>query len=590
MSFANNLRIGTRLGLGFAVVLALMLLSVTIAVLNFNHVGAASEKSIAVDGVKAEAVAALNAYTRSNARRALELATTADAARADKARQLIATDKRKFTESLDTVVKLAYTAEGKAMLTRIGQQHDTAHASIAKLDKLLAAGQREEAVKLLEGETLPALDTLQAQVEELATLQKRLVDATAAMLAQDIDSGRVQMLVLGALGLLAGAGFAWWLTHTITEPIHQAVKVAETVAAGDLTSRIEISRHDETGELLKALHDMNDSLVRIVSEVRQDSSSIATGSAQIASGNADLSQRTEEQAANLEQTAASMDQLTATVKQNADTAAQANQLASSASQAAAEGGAVMGRVVSTMQEISASSHKIADIIGVIDNIAFQTNILALNAAVEAARAGEQGRGFAVVAGEVRSLAQRSAEAAKEIKALISTSVEKVSVGSQLVGDAGQTITGIVGQVQRVSDLISEITAASSEQSQGIAQIDVAMEQLDKVTQQNAALVEQSAAAADSLNQQAQRLAGVVSVFRLGDAAPAPAPAPAAPVKAAPVKAAPARAATAPKSAASGASAGPRPAAAPASALNLVKPAPASRTAKAEDEADEWTSF
>jgi methyl-accepting chemotaxis protein len=316
-------------------------------------------------------------------------------------------------------------------------------------------------------------------------------------------------VLAGLLGYLA--------TVSITTPINRAVQVAQTVAAGDLTSRVEVDTNEETGRLLAALKAMNESLIGIVTQVRQSSDNIATGSSQIATGNQDLSQRTEEQASNLQQTAASMEQLTSTVKNNADTALAANQMASSARDVAAQGGAVVGQVVQTMEAITVASKKIAEITGVIDGIAFQTNILALNAAVEAARAGENGRGFAVVAGEVRTLAQRSAQAAKEIKTLISDSTEKVESGSRLVGDAGRTMDDIVTQVKRVNDMLAEISAATNEQTTGIGQISDAVTQLDQVTQQNAALVEESAAAADSLRQQASRLVDAVAVFRLGQA-------------------------------------------------------------------------
>ncbi len=320
--------------------------------------------------------------------------------------------------------------------------------------------------------------------------------------------------IVVSIAVVAAAWFAWVLVRSVTRAINEAVKVAETVADGDLRSHIVVRRRDETGRLLAALQRMNANLVGIVGDVRGVSESIATGSSQIANGNADLSQRTEEQASNLQQTAASMEQLTATVKHNADTAQVATQLASTASESAERGGAVMGQVVTTMDEITASSKRVVDIIGVIDGIAFQTNILALNAAVEAARAGEQGRGFAVVASEVRSLAQRSGAAAREIKALIGDSVAKVENGTRLVADAGQTMEDIVDQVKRVNDMIGEISSASREQSTGIGQIGDAVTQLDQVTQQNAALVEESAAAAESLNQQAAQLSRVVATFKL----------------------------------------------------------------------------
>ena len=342
------------------------------------------------------------------------------------------------------------------------------------------------------------------------------VDGKAAAAAAATRSRNMNTL-LALLGLaLAGAALAAAsvMQRRFVADIRLASLVATDVAAGRLDAAVATERRDEVGDLLRALGSMQTQLRQVVGEVRASADSIALASAEVAQGNADLSQRTEQTAANLQQTAGSMEQLTGTVRQSADAAGQANQLAGSACEVASRGGAVVSQVVTTMHEINASSRKIADIIGTIDGIAFQTNILALNAAVEAARAGEQGRGFAVVAAEVRSLAQRSAAAAKEIKGLIGNSVDKVESGGRLVADAGQTMHEIVASVQRVSDIIAEITAAASEQSLGIGQVNGAVTQLDQMTQQNAALVEQSAAAAESLREQAGRLSGVVAIFKL----------------------------------------------------------------------------
>ncbi|AVS72988.1 methyl-accepting chemotaxis protein, partial [Paracidovorax cattleyae] len=363
-----------------------------------------------------------------------------------------------------------------------------------------------------------------AVMDGFRALQKELDQAESSLLAERkaradrLRSFNTGVILIGStLAVATAVALGLWVTRSITRQLggepNYATGIVRQIAQGNLAVDVETRNGDQTS-LLAGMKDMRDQLARVVGQVRQSSDSIATGSTQIATGNADLSQRTEEQASNLQQTAASMEQLTATVKNNGETARQATQLANSASEVAERGGTVMGQVVNTMGAITDSSRRISDIIGVIDGIAFQTNILALNAAVEAARAGEQGRGFAVVASEVRSLAQRSADAAKEIKALISTSVEKVEAGSQQVEEAGRTMADIVSQVKRVSDLINEISAATQEQTQGIGQVSDAVSQLDQVTQQNAALVEESAAAADSLRAQAGRLVDAVSQFRL----------------------------------------------------------------------------
>jgi methyl-accepting chemotaxis protein len=373
-----------------------------------------------------------------------------------------------------------------------------------------------------DGHGRAGMDAMRALLKEIRGAEESLLAKRAADVAS-LQSLTANTIVIGGLLTITLAGvLAWILSRSIVGPLTHAVRIARSVAAGDLSGHIESHSRDETGQMLQALGDMNQSLLNIVGEVRRGTDTIATASSEIARGNQDLSSRTEQQASSLEETASSMEQLTGTVKQNADNARQANTLARSASEVATKGGAIVSQVVDTMGSINSSSRKIVDIISVIDGIAFQTNILALNAAVEAARAGEQGRGFAVVASEVRNLAQRSAAAAKELKELITASVADVDDGSRLVADAGRTMGDIVDSIQRVTDIMGEITSASAEQISGIEQISHAISQMDTVTQQNAALVEQAAAAAEALKDQAASQARVVSVFKLdANAAPLP---------------------------------------------------------------------
>jgi methyl-accepting chemotaxis protein len=510
----NNLRIGLRLGIGFAVLIVAALSISIYARVQLNTINDALNLLVDDRAAKINQVVEIKDNVNVMARVIRTIALVddpkvmqAEMERIEKARAANA----KLLDALDTSIQ---SPEGRALLKEVTDLRPKFNDGVTKVAELGLANKQKEAVVELLGPFRAIQTPYMAALEKLIDFQKELMAKSSKETDDIVATASAFMIGLALLTGLFGAFLAWVVTRSITGPIAQAVRVAETVAAGDLTSRIESSSKDETGQLLAALKKMNDSLLGIVSQVRNSSDSIATGSAQIATGNADLSQRTEEQASNLQQTAASMEELTVTVKQNADTARTANQLAGSASSAATEGGRVVGQVVATMEDISKSSQRISDIIGVIDGIAFQTNILALNAAVEAARAGEQGRGFAVVASEVRSLAQRSATAAKEIKDLIGESVEKVGRGTEQVSEAGKSMDQIVTSVKRVTDLIGEITNSSQEQSTGIGQIGDAVAQLDQVTQQNAALVEESAAAAESLKHQAAQLAQAVSVFKV----------------------------------------------------------------------------
>ncbi len=511
----QNMKTALRIALGFGVVCLLLLAMTVIAVVDLKQNGVDTERLIDKER-QAQLADEWVANTQLNIVRVLAVAKSQGHPAVDEffKPQMAQTTQRinELQKALEAIVE---SAEGKAHMAAVAQLRTSYIDARKAYFEVLKSDDLDKANGLLSSSVLPASESYLGKMKELATQQhamvKREADENTATQAR-----RVWWLNgLAAAALLMALAVAVLITRSITQPVHEAVLFAKGIADGHLDQKMNSTRTDELGELLQALNAMQASLVKVVASVQQSAGSIESASAEVAAGNQDLSSRTESAASNLEETASSMEQITATVRQSADAARQANQLASTAAAVAVRGGEVVGQVVTTMDDITKSSRKIADIIGVIDSIAFQTNILALNAAVEAARAGEQGRGFAVVAGEVRNLAQRSAQAAKEIKELIGASVEKVQSGSELVRSAGETMGDIVASVQRVTDIIGEITAAAGEQSNGIAQINVAVTQLDQMTQQNAALVEQSAAAAQSMRDQAQHLSSVVSVFRLG---------------------------------------------------------------------------
>jgi methyl-accepting chemotaxis protein len=512
----RDMKIGLRLGLGFG----LILLAASVMLVGTLINNGASRAALLETMQRATAHQDLAANMRHTllssavAVRNMGLQTTVEGVQKDEAEA-----KKQRTAYL--------AAKGKLEATDLGPKERELFGRLADIDRQMDA-QFKEAVDLasqfnteqagavITGKIDPLLTKASDELAAFIAIQKQRTD-DATEQANASNRATVNVISIAAALVLVLAGLmAWRLTTSITRPLQTAQEATARVACGDLVSDIQVEGRDEAAQLLAGLLEMRNGLARMVGEVRTGAENISTGANEIASGNADLSQRTETQASNLEETAASMEELSSTVKANADTAHQANQLAGLASAAAVQGGVVVGQVVATMQDITAASRKIADIISVIDGIAFQTNILALNAAVEAARAGEQGRGFAVVASEVRSLAGRSAEAAKEIKGLIGASVEKIEAGSSLAGAAGASMNDIVTQVQRVAGLIGEISASANEQTSGIDQVNQAITQLDNVTQQNAALVEEAAAAADSLNQQAERMVEVVSVFKLAD--------------------------------------------------------------------------
>jgi methyl-accepting chemotaxis protein len=526
-----NIKIGPRLTLGFGAVLVLL------GVLALSAVNSLGKLEKNIDLILNDNVYKLilaqdmndSLHVINRVVRTMVILTDENAMKNEY--QNIAKARTEYNAAMAKLEKSVTNERGLALLKGINEAQRVARPLNDKVLELAMANKKDEAMEFLIKQAAPATQRWQDELQKYVQRQLDRNKVEGAAAEKTYDNAVAVVWTTAAIALLLGALIAWLITRSIVRPLHDAMTVAQTVAKGDLTQRIPVQSTDETGLLMRALKDMNESLLKIVGEVRTGTETIATASAQIASGNLDLSSRTEEQASSLEETASSMEELTSTVKQNADNARQANGLAVAASQVAVKGGEVVSKVVDTMGAINASSKKIADIIGVIDGIAFQTNILALNAAVEAARAGEQGRGFAVVAAEVRNLAQRSAAAAKEIKSLIDDSVENVDAGARLVGEAGTTMEEIVDSVKRVTDIMGEIMAATQEQTAGIDQINQAITQMDQVTQQNASLVEEAAAASEAMQEQAGSLAQTVSVFRLDNMQSAPMTRPHAGVKA-----------------------------------------------------------
>ncbi|SFD54863.1 methyl-accepting chemotaxis protein [Massilia yuzhufengensis] len=515
----NNFRIGTRLGSAFAAILVLLAIMLASALWQLDHIAAGKEvmasasqkSSLAQDWLEGIATNSVRTVAK------LKSADQEDEKQLDTEMKSVSAQVSKYQKELDGMV---VDGSGKQLMKEVAERRKQYSAIRDEAFKRKAAlGAVDAELKAYaDGKMIPAMKEYVASVEAVVDHQERLFKEASSGIDELNKRARRMLVAIGVAAILCGAAFGFVLARSITRPLVHAVSLAQQVASGDLTAEIEVTSRDEVGDLLAALKVMNGSLRKTVTEVRMGTDAIVTASQQIASGNLDLSARTEQQASSLEETASSMEELTSTVRQNSDSARQANMLALSAWEIAVRGGDVVAQVVSTMASINASSKQIRDIIGVIDSIAFQTNILALNAAVEAARAGEQGRGFAVVASEVRNLAQRSAGAAKEIRTLITDSVSKVDAGGRLVDEAGSTMQEIVQGITRVTDIMSGIASASAEQTAGIEQVNAAITQMDSVTQHNAALVEEAAAAAESLQDQAATLAQLVSTFTV-DLAP-----------------------------------------------------------------------
>ena len=520
MKLIANMKVGARLALGFGVVLAIMVALTAVAISRMSFIQSHLDKIVEVDAAELRLVNQMRDLVRYQSVTIRDVVMQEDVSFKKGELKLMTQANATYQGAAAQLAKLLANTAGKQALARIAAVEARVKVTLDEaLEKTLSednAGAGEVIRQKLRPVQMEHVAALDALLKELEAASK----TSAAQAAQAYQSALMLMLALGGSALVVGSLTAYLIQRSVVRPLRRAVAVAERVADGDLTQSIESTSTDEVGQLLAALGRMSGSLEGIAVSLKAGAEGVAIGSREIASGNVDLSRRTELQASALQETAAAMDELSSTVKHNADNARQASQLANGASMLATRGGAVVNQVVTTMNGINDSAKRIADITAVIDGIAFQTNILALNAAVEAARAGEQGRGFAVVASEVRSLAQRSAEAAKEIKALIGTSMQTVAQGTVLVAQAGATMTEVVDAIRRVADIVAEISRASAEQSTGVTQVGEAITQMDHATQQNAALVEQSAAAAENLKVQAQQLVQAVSAFKLRDDAAA----------------------------------------------------------------------
>jgi methyl-accepting chemotaxis protein len=512
----TDLKIGTRLGLAFGMTLLLMF---ALAAVSLSGLRSFNQDVSAITRARVPLLLDLHqmiGITRAQAVMERDALISKDPQAVTANLQSIGAGHEALATAVSEIERLLVTDQGKQMWARIGTARQAYLSTRAEVINDIKAGHADDAQQKLLNEQVPRENDYLNAVRALIDFVTNQVDTDREVSAASYVNVRNLVMVLAVLAVAVGAVCSVLVTRSIVRPLQAAVDAASNVAQGHLGMRVDTDSRDETGQLLQSLAAMTESLAGTVGEIRAGAESVMSGAQQIAQGNDDLSRRTEEQASSLQETAASMEQLSTTVKQNAEGAKRANELAVQAATTAARGGDVVEKVVVTMQDISASSQQIVDIIGVIEGIAFQTNILALNAAVEAARAGEQGRGFAVVAGEVRSLAQRSAGAAKEIKELIEESVGRVANGTALVAETGQTMVEIVSSVKHVAAIIGEIASASGEQTAGIDQVSYAVTQMDQVTQQNAALVEQAAAAAQSLEEHAVNLRNAVAVFKMGD--------------------------------------------------------------------------